>query len=81
MSRESRQTFVLEIAAGVATLGGLVVATVATLSALVLAGAVLFAGSRRLALLVIVVVALGGVAGLSAGDSRRSSTSSDPTAR
>jgi hypothetical protein len=72
---------VLEIAAGVATLGGLAVATVAALSGLALAGAVVFAGSRRLALVVIVVVALGGVAGLSAADSRRSSISTRTTAR
>jgi len=81
VSRESRRTFELEIAAGVATLGGLAVATVATLSALALGGAVLFAGSRRLALVVIVVVALCGVAGLSAADSHRSSVSMRATAR
>lgn len=66
----------LMIAAGVATVGGLAVAPLATLPALVLAAAVAFAGSRRLALAVIVVITLAGVAHLSVVDSMRTTPSS-----
>lgn len=81
MRGDPREAFVLEIAAGVSALGGLVVAPIPTLAVLALAGAVVFAGSRRLALVVIVILALGGVAGLSVADSRRSSVSAGAVTR
>lgn len=74
MNVAATQPSTLTLAAGLATVFGLAVETTATLPALVLAGALAFAGARRTGYALLVVLVLLAVAGVSVDASEPAST-------
>lgn len=78
MPAERGEVSALALAAGVVLVGALAVAPAAAAPGVVLGVAVAFAGSRRLALVVVVAVSLCGVAGLTVASSERSASGTAP---
>lgn len=81
MSAERREVPPLALMAGVVLVGALAVAPAAAAPGVALGVAVAFAGSRRLALVVVIVVSLCGVAGLTVAASERSAPAGSGTRR